>query len=185
MGAHAEWLAGGAAASDQSVATRLSQAWGSLPVVAVGHTESDLYAGLSQGAIQALYILDLDPLADGVPEAMAAVQSKAFKVVQASRTSALTVSADVVLPSAAYAEEPGTMTNTEGRVQRLHGALSRPEDVREGWRVLCDVARALGSDFRYFRNEDVTQEIARATGLGSWAALLEQALQPVVIGGVR
>ena len=144
-----------------------------------------MYAAIVQGAIQALYILDLDPLADAVPEAMAAIGSKVFKVVQASRTSAATASADVVLPCAAFGEEPGTLTNTEGRVQRVHGAMTAPEDVREGWRVLCDVARALDGDFRYVRSEEITQEIARVTGLESWADLIEQAVQKVAVGGVR
>ncbi len=185
MGAHGEWLAGGATPSDSASAAKLGQAWGSQPVAAIGHTESDLYAAIAQGGIQALYILDLDPLADAVPEAMAAIGSKAFKVVQASRTSAATASADVVLPCATYGEEPGTLTNTEGRVQRVHSALTLPDDVREGWRVVCEVARALGGDFRYVRSEEVTQEIARVTGLESWAGLIEQAVQKAAVGGVR
>ena len=52
--------------------------------------------------------------------------------------------ADIVLPSAAYTEKPGTYVNTEGRVQFADRAVFAPGDAREDWTILRAMADALG-----------------------------------------
>ena len=52
--------------------------------------------------------------------------------------------ADVVLPSAQWAEEDGTMTNLEGRVIRRRAVVAPPEGVRTDLEILSGLARALG-----------------------------------------
>ena len=52
--------------------------------------------------------------------------------------------ADVVLPSAQWAEEDGTMTNLEGRVIRRRRAMAPPPGVRSDIEILCGLAAALG-----------------------------------------
>ena len=52
--------------------------------------------------------------------------------------------ADVVLPSAQWAEEDGTVTNLEGRVIRRRRAIEPPGQVRTDTDALCALARALG-----------------------------------------
>ena len=62
--------------------------------------------------------------------------------------------ADVVFPGEAYPEKEGTVTNLDGRVQRLRPAIGRPKGrtgqpgsgVRPGWQVLTEVARGCGLD---------------------------------------
>jgi NADH-quinone oxidoreductase subunit G len=62
--------------------------------------------------------------------------------------------ADVVFPGEAYPEKEGTVTNLDGRVQRLRPAIGRPEGrsglpssgVRPVWQVIADVSKALGHD---------------------------------------
>jgi NADH-quinone oxidoreductase subunit G len=62
--------------------------------------------------------------------------------------------ADVVFPGEAYPEKEGTVTNLDGRVQRLRPAIGRPKGrtglpgsgARAGWQVIADVARACGLD---------------------------------------
>ena len=53
--------------------------------------------------------------------------------------------ADVVLPSAQWAEEEGTMTNLEGRVLRRRRVVEPPRGVRTDLEILRGLARALGS----------------------------------------
>jgi assimilatory nitrate reductase catalytic subunit len=53
--------------------------------------------------------------------------------------------ADVVLPSAQWAEEDGTMTNLEGRVIRRRRVVVPPRGVRTDLQILSGLARALGS----------------------------------------
>ena len=52
--------------------------------------------------------------------------------------------ADVVLPSAQWAEEDGTMTNLEGRVIRRRRVLAPPGGVRTDLQILNVLAAALG-----------------------------------------
>ena len=60
--------------------------------------------------------------------------------------------ADVVFPGEAYPEKDGTVTNVDGRVQRLRPAIARAKGrvggVRAGWQVIGDVAAGCGADLR-------------------------------------
>ena len=52
--------------------------------------------------------------------------------------------ADIILPTSAYTEKPGTYVNTEGRVQMADKAIFAPGDAREDWTILRALADALG-----------------------------------------
>ncbi|MEQ1724357.1 MAG: NADH-quinone oxidoreductase subunit NuoG [Sphingopyxis sp.] len=52
--------------------------------------------------------------------------------------------ADIILPSAAWSEKPGTYVNTEGRVQRSERAVFAPGDAREEWSIFRALADVLG-----------------------------------------
>ena len=76
--------------------------------------------------------------------------------------------ADVVLPSAQWAEEEGTMTNLEGRVILRRRAMVPPAGVRTDLEVLASLAEAL--DKRHFflssAPRDVFAELGRASAGG-------------------
>ena len=59
-----------------------------------------------------------------------------FKVYIGHHGDAGAHAADVILPSAAYAEKSGTYVNLEGRVQRGERAVFPPGDAREDWAIL-------------------------------------------------
>jgi len=73
--------------------------------------------------------------------------------------------ADVVLPSAQWAEEDGTMTNLEGRVIRRRRAVAPPEGVRTDIQILCALAAALGKRhmFAFDGSAAVFEELRAAT----------------------
>jgi assimilatory nitrate reductase catalytic subunit len=81
-----------------------------------------------------------------------------------SETAAL---ADVVLPTAQWAEEDGTMTNLEGRVIRRRRALAPPPEVRTDLAVLAELADRLGRG-RHFSADPRTvfDELRRASAGG-------------------
>ncbi|MET9800206.1 molybdopterin-dependent oxidoreductase [Streptomyces sp. NPDC006368] len=64
--------------------------------------------------------------------------------------------ADVVLPTAQWAEEDGTMTNLEGRVLRRRKAQDPPPGVRTDLQVLAELSRRLGVPSGF---SDVPQEV--------------------------
>ena len=83
-------------------------------------------------------------------------------IVHESFETELTKVADVVLPSAVFAEKIGTYTNLEGRVHRLRAAIGPVGDEDEDWRILSQLAGRLGSkEFSYSSSEDILTEITK------------------------
>jgi assimilatory nitrate reductase catalytic subunit len=76
--------------------------------------------------------------------------------------------ADVVLPSAMWAEEAGTMTNVEGRVIRRRKAMDPPDGVRDDLQLLAELAGRLGLGDRFSGDpETVFEELRRASAGGA------------------
>lgn len=73
--------------------------------------------------------------------------------------------ADVVLPSAMWAEEEGTMTNLEGRVIRRRRVTTPPPDVKSDIEIMCELSARLGRGryFRYSNVEEIFDELRRAS----------------------
>ncbi len=69
--------------------------------------------------------------------------------------------ADLVFPAALWAEEEGTMTNRQKRVQRIHAALPPPGEALPIWQWVSEVAGAWKKDKpRYSRVEEVFADLA-------------------------
>jgi assimilatory nitrate reductase catalytic subunit len=75
--------------------------------------------------------------------------------------------ADVVLPSAQWAEEEGTMTNLEGRVILRQRAIEPPASVRTDVEIISSIAERLGCG-QLFPSQaaDVFEELRRASAGG-------------------
>ena len=82
--------------------------------------------------------------------------------------------ADVVLPTAQWAEEEGTMTNLEGRVLHRKKALPPPRGVLDDMQVLTEIASRLGRG-QYFSSDPrvVFDELRRASagGIADYAGI--------------
>ena len=52
--------------------------------------------------------------------------------------------ADIVLPGSLQEEDEGTVTQVEGRVIKINKAVDCPGDARQDWRIIQDIAAALG-----------------------------------------
>ncbi len=76
--------------------------------------------------------------------------------------------ADVVLPSAQWAEEAGTMTNLEGRVLLRQRAMLPPTGVRTDLDILSRLAARLGHEDKFPASaETVFEELRRASSGGA------------------
>ncbi len=76
--------------------------------------------------------------------------------------------ADVVLPSAQWAEEEGTMTNVEGRVILRERATEPPPGVRTDLEILSGLAERLGyGPFFPSRASEAFEELRRASAGGA------------------
>jgi len=76
--------------------------------------------------------------------------------------------ADVVLPSAQWAEEEGTMTNLEGRVILRERAMPPPANVRTDTEAIAEIAARLGYA-RFFPSKpsEIFEELRRASAGGA------------------
>ncbi len=54
--------------------------------------------------------------------------------------------AHVVLPGSLQEEDEGTVTQVEGRIIRIRQAVTPPAEARADWRIIQDIARALGRE---------------------------------------
>jgi len=146
-----------------------------------------IIADINKGLIKALYVLD-ETIAED-PAVAEALSKLDLLVVHSSNENEATKLADVVLSGATYAERNGTMTNFEGRVQRIRPAVTTDEqdraldgfamsrldkfgahndrwtkgpkhDARAAWRILAGVANAMGAKWKYGTVDEVFAELA-------------------------
>jgi assimilatory nitrate reductase catalytic subunit len=76
--------------------------------------------------------------------------------------------ADVVLPGSLHEEDEGTVTQVEGRVIKINKAVDAPGDARQDWRIIQDIAQALGREqgFTFQEPREIFDELRRASAGG-------------------
>jgi NADH-quinone oxidoreductase subunit G len=102
-------------------------------------------ADARDGALKGLVVFGADLVGQlGREKVESALEMLDLLVLIEIRRTETSLYADVVLPAASFAETDGTFTNHAGRVQRVRQAFSPPGDALEGWRLVADLAKALG-----------------------------------------
>lgn len=172
-GQKADQLPGYRRLDDPAARAHVARVWGVDPAALPGPGRSayELLATLGEpGGARALLVFGSNP-AVSAPDAARIEESlrRLDLLVVAdfflSETAAL---ADVVLPSAQWAEEEGTTTNLEGRVLHRRRAWAPPEGVHTDVEIVCALAAALGHGerFAFASPREVFDELARATAGG-------------------
>jgi NADH-quinone oxidoreductase subunit G len=77
--------------------------------------------------------------------------------------------AAVALPATAWAETAGTITNAQGRVQRMHAAFPAPGNALAGWEIVVRLAQALGVRLSWAHARDVFKDMTAA--VPAWSGL--------------
>jgi NADH-quinone oxidoreductase subunit G len=108
---------------------------------------ADMMRAAAEGKIRALLFLRGGPLEQfGDPAVVGqALRQTELSVVMDPMPSAVSERAQWVLPGVSFAEREGTYTNSQGRVQRARKAFTMRGDMREDWRILEQLGRALGA----------------------------------------
>jgi len=132
----------------------------------------DLFNAIAEGRIKAVWIMATNPV-DSLPDAdavRAALAQCPFVVVSdiTARTDTAEL-ADVLLPSTAWGEKDGTVTNSERRISRQRSFLYPPGQSRPDWWQICRVADRMGfvDAFRYAGPHEIFAEHAALTGAGN------------------
>jgi len=119
---------------------------------------SEMVEGVRTGSIKALLVLGEDATDAGLS---ASDLEKLEKLVVVNLLPDETTSkANVVLPSASWAEKRGSMINTRGRLQRLNRAISSPGQAREDWEIFRDLIQAASGANGIYAIEDVFKQMA-------------------------
>jgi len=73
--------------------------------------------------------------------------------------------ADLVLPGSLHEEDEGTVTQVEGRVIKVNKAVEPPGEARADWRIIQDLARALGREhgFTFSGPKEIFDELRVAS----------------------
>ncbi|MCC6492516.1 MAG: molybdopterin oxidoreductase family protein [Pirellulales bacterium] len=76
--------------------------------------------------------------------------------------------ANVVLPGSLQEEDEGVVTSAEGRVIKINKCVDPPGDAREDWRIIQDIAQALGRQrgFTFDSPRQIFDELRRASAGG-------------------
>ncbi|NIP87152.1 MAG: molybdopterin-dependent oxidoreductase, partial [Planctomycetales bacterium] len=168
LGLHPALLPGYRPLSDPEARARFETAWGTSLNPKPGLSYPAILEGVRTGRIRALYLAGEAP---PLPE----LADLDFLVVQDIVTTPAMPHAHVVLPATTFAEMDGSLTNLEGRVQRLRQAIAPLGASRPGWMIARDLARCMGdTTWDYQTAADVMHEIA--TLVPAYAEVTDQDL---------
>ncbi|MFN8380182.1 MAG: formate dehydrogenase subunit alpha [Anaerolineae bacterium] len=155
------------------VRSRFEQAWHTTLPPEPGLTVTEMVDGALTGKIRAMVVMGENPLMSepNLAHARHAMEVLDFVVcidIFINETGEL---ADVILPSASFAEKDGTFTNSDRRVQRVRQAIPAVGSARPDWQIVCDLAqrmeRLLGMEpsggFDYADPEAIWEEMRAVT----------------------
>jgi formate dehydrogenase major subunit len=152
--------------SDLAVARKMEEAWGvtDLPTQP-GLTVTQMVPKAHEGELKAMYIIGENPLVSDADlnHAEKSIRNLEFLVVQDIFMTETARMADVVLPSACFAEKEGTFANTERKVQRVRKAVAAPGQCRDDWWITSQIASRMGYAMAYDNSRAVFEEITRVT----------------------
>ena len=129
---------------------KISNEWNSLNVISdnastVGSLDLGLYKStdgsnkvledLNNNKFEIVYLLGLD--------SFQFKKKNEFIIYQGSHGDKGAEIADIILPGAAYTEQNGYFTNLEGKLQKAYKASYPPEEAKEDWLIINELAEAM------------------------------------------
>ncbi len=170
VGGLANQLAGHMELANELHRDQLARFWGVEAVASKpGLNAVDLFQAIDDGTVKALWIMATNPV-DSLPEAdfiRQALKKCPFVVVSdVSARTDTTELADVLLPSEAWGEKDGTVTNSERCISRQRAFMKPPFEAKADWWQICEVAKRLGFEeqFAFSSARDIFIEHAALSG---------------------
>ena len=152
---------------DPEVIARFEAAWNVKMPTNTGLDNHAMIDAIHQGKLKAMYLKGEDTITSDANEndVRDAFEKLEFFVVQDVIMSETARYADVVLPASPSLEKEGTFTNTERRIQRLYQVFEPLGESKPDWRMIQDIANALGANWNYSHPSEVMDEVASLTPL--------------------
>jgi assimilatory nitrate reductase catalytic subunit len=168
-GQKADQLPGYRSIENEADRAYIADVWGvdSADIPDKGVSAYEMMVKVHAQEIRALFLMGSNPIisnpnANFVEEG---IRKLDFLVVADMFMSETAQLADVILPTAAYLENEGTLTNLEGRVLLREAARPVPGDVKQDWEMLGGIAETLGKGyhFSYENAEHIFEELRIAS----------------------
>jgi len=151
--------------ANEEVKKKFETAWKSVLSPKPGLTLVEIMNAAGKGDVKALYIMGENPLLSDpdLHHVQESLKKLDLLIVQDIFMTETAKVADVVLPSASFAEKDGTFTNTERRVQRIRKVINPPGEAKADWKIIAGISTAMGYPMNYSTAKEVFEEIASVT----------------------
>lgn len=126
-----------------------------------GLTTVDIFKGLEDGRIKAIWIAGTNPLVSmpNLGQVRRALANAELIITQDCYDTETTAISDYVLPIAQWIERDCTMTNSERMVTRNAKLAEPPAEAKPDWWIFAEVAKAMGyHGFEYSGIEEIWDE---------------------------
>ena len=161
----------GAAASQNQAFNYMGLECNSAGAMALGLVpESDdfntksILESCASGKIKTLVLLDFDPIDDLPFKEIAekALESVENLILITSTPGSSAAYATHILPMALPAEQDGTYTSSEFRVQRMRQILTPPGEAKAAWRIFTELSLRITPGTPAFNPSEIMDQIAKA-----------------------
>jgi formate dehydrogenase alpha subunit len=166
LGALPNVFTGYQAVVNEDIRKKFEDAWGTYLPREIGLTLTEMFESAYKKEIKSIYLIGENPILSD-PDARhvkESLETLDFFVVQDIFMSETAQLADVVLPSASFAESDGTFTNTDRRVQRVRKAIEPIGKSKPDWQIICEIAQKMGAKgFDFQDPSQIMDEMATLT----------------------
>lgn len=184
-GQKADQLPGYRLIEDPAAREHVAKVWGIHPdeLPGKGVSAYEMIQKIEQGEIKAMIVLGSNPVVSSpnslfVEQALKKLELLVVVDLFETETAAY---AHWLLPGSSFLEAEGTLTNLEGRVFHRPQALELPEETKQDYKLICELAAHLdrGEFFQYSSIEDVFNELTAATsgGIADYSGITYQRLK--------
>lgn len=162
MGVSPHFYAGYEKIGSKKAADKNSNISGYLPPHEKGLSWSEMVNSAIKEELKSLYILDADLIEftkdkETVRNGLDQLDFIIFQGIFMTETATF---ADVIFPSLTYAEKSGSVTNLEGRVQKLVPSIPKLGSSRAGWQIIREIAKRMGDSSSSGSVDEIREEIS-------------------------
>ncbi len=152
--------------TNEDTKAKFETAWGvkDLPTKP-GLTVVEMMNAAHAGNVKAIYVMGENPVMSDPNQqhVIEALKELDLLVVQDIFLTETAQYGHVVLPSCAFIEKEGTITNTERRVQPMHKVLKTKGSAKDDWWIIMQLAHRMGATWDYKKPRDIFVEMTKVT----------------------
>lgn len=163
MGVMPGMLPGYQNVTDARVRRAFEEAWKVKLLDEPGLSTAGMMKAACEGEVKAMLIVGGNPVGSlpGRKKVQKALSSLEFLVVADLFLNETAAFADVVLPASSFAEQEGTFTSVERRVQRFWQAIDTVGDSKPDWQIITKLSNKMGYPVGHQSPKEIMKEISR------------------------